>query len=84
MKVDKMSVSFEPELGDAIRAAARRRGTGLSRWLADAATAKLRTEALAEFLDAWEAEHGALTAEELTRAASELAVPIAVRAGPMS
>jgi hypothetical protein len=75
MKVDKLSVSFEPELGDAVRAAARQQGAGLSRWLADAAAAKLRSEALAEFLDAWEAEHGSLTADELATAAAELALP---------
>jgi len=75
MKVDKLSVSFEPELGDAVRAAARQQGAGLSRWLADAAAAKLRSEALAEFLDAWEAEHGPLTADELATAAAELALP---------
>lgn len=75
MKVDKLSVSFDPELGDAVRAAARQHGTGLSRWLAEAAAAKLRAEALAEFLDAWEAEHGSLTTDELTKAAAELALP---------
>lgn len=75
MKVDKLSVSFDPELGDAVRAAARQRGAGLSRWLADAAAAKLRSEALADFLDAWEAEHGSLTAGELAKAAAELALP---------
>lgn len=75
MKVDKLSVSFEPELGDAVRAAARQQGAGLSRWLADAAAAKLRSEALAELLDAWEAEHGSLTADELATAAAELALP---------
>ena len=74
MKVDKLSVSFDPDLGDAVRAAAQQRGTGLSRWLADAAAAKLRTDALADFLDDWEAEHGPLTAAELTKAAADLAV----------
>lgn len=52
MKVDKLSVSFDPDLGDAIRAAARHSGGGLSRWLADAATAQLRAEALSDFLGA--------------------------------
>jgi hypothetical protein len=82
MKVDKLSVSFEPELGDAVRAAARKQGAGLSRWLADAAAAKLRSEALAEFLDAWEAEHGSLTADELATAATELALPSPVTTEP--
>lgn len=75
MNVDKLSVSFDPKLGAAVRAAARQRGAGVSRWLADAAAAKLRTEALADFLDAWEAEHGSLTAGELAKAAAELALP---------
>jgi|GEM_PF-922267 len=75
VKVDKLSVSFDPDLGDAVRAAAKRSGRGLSRWLADAATARLRAEALAEFLDTWEAEHGELTSDELARAAEELALP---------
>lgn len=75
MNVDKLSVSFDPDLGDAVRAAAKRSGRGLSGWLADAATARLRAEALAEFLDTWEAEHGELTSGELARAAEELGLP---------
>jgi hypothetical protein len=72
MKVDKLSVSFDPDLGDAVRAAAKRSGRGLSGWLAEAAAARLRAEALADFLDGWEADHGELTAEELARANAEL------------
>jgi hypothetical protein len=72
MKVDKLSVSFDPELGDAVRGAAKRAGRGLSAWLAEAAEAKLRAEALRDFLDDWEAEHGVLTADELAVAAAEL------------
>lgn len=72
MKVDKLSVSFAPHLGDAVRAAAKRSGRGLSGWLADAAAARLRAEALAEFLDDWEAEHGELTSEELAKATAGL------------
>lgn len=44
MKVDKIRVSFDPVLGEGIRAAARRAGGSLSGWLADAATAKLRSD----------------------------------------
>jgi hypothetical protein len=72
VKVDKLSVSFEAELGDAVRGAAHRAGIPLSGWLADAAAAKLRAEALDEFLRAWESEHGGLTAEELAAAANDL------------
>lgn len=75
MKVDKLSVSFDPDLGDAVRSAARQSGGGVSRWLADAAAAKLRAEALSDYLDTWEAEHGALTSDELRMAATELALP---------
>lgn len=77
MKVDKLSVSFEPDLSGAVRAAAKRSGRSVSGWLADAAAARLRAEALAEYLDQWEAEHGALTAEELSAAAAALGLPAA-------
>lgn len=82
MKVDKLSVSFDPELGDAVRAAAKQHGAGVSRWLADAAATKLRNEALADLLDAWEAEHGALTADELAKAAAELGLPTQATSEP--
>jgi hypothetical protein len=72
MKVDKLSLSFDPDFGDAVRAAARRTGRGLSAWLADAAAARLRAEALGDFLDGWEVEHGPLSAEELAKATTEL------------
>ena len=67
-----MSISFDAELGDAVRAAAAETGQPLSSWLAEAAAAKLRAEALARFLDDWEAEHGVLTAAEIARAEQEL------------
>jgi hypothetical protein len=72
MKVDKLSISFEPELGDAVRSAAAQAGKPVSSWLAEAAASKLRAEALAEFLASWETEHGALSAEEIARAEREL------------
>jgi len=78
MKVDKLSVSFDPVLGDAVRAAASQGGVGVSRWLAEAAAARLRSEALADLLDTYETEHGSLTAAELAKAAAELALPTPV------
>lgn len=77
VKVDKLSISFDPDLGDAVRAAAKREGGGLSRWLAEAAAAKLRADALTEYLDSWEAEHGPLGVAELEAAARELGLPAA-------
>jgi len=67
-----MSISFAPELGEAVRAAAKRSGMPLSAWLADAAAEKLRAEALDRFLAEWESEHGAFTEEEIARAKREL------------
>jgi hypothetical protein len=72
MKVDKLSISFEPELGDAVRSAAAEAGKPVSSWLAEAAATKLRADALAEFLVSWETEHGVLTAQEVARAEAEL------------
>ncbi len=72
MKVDKLSISFDPELGDAVRSAAADAGKPVSAWLAEAAASKLRAEALAKFLASWELEHGALTAAELAQAENEL------------
>jgi hypothetical protein len=50
VKVDKMSVSLDPDLGDDVRPAASQAGKPLSSWLPEAAKSKLRAEALAEFL----------------------------------
>ena len=72
MKVDKLSISFEPGLGDAVRAAAAQAGQPVSSWLAEAAASKLRAQALADFLASWESEHGVLTTEEIARAEREL------------
>lgn len=85
MKAVKMSVSFERALGDRTLSAARRSGTGVSSWLAGAAAARLRADALREFLDDWEAEDGALTTDELRRAEAELGLrtgePVAAEPG---
>jgi hypothetical protein len=79
VKVDKMSVSIDADLGDAVRAAVAQAGKSLSAWLAEAAESKLRAEALAEFLADWEAEHGRLTVDEIARAEAEFACARATR-----
>lgn len=73
MKVAKLSISFDPKLGNQVREAARKARAPLSSWLAQAAAAKLRTDALGKFLDDWEEQHGKLSQEELARATKELA-----------
>ena len=72
MKVDKISISLDAELAGRVRAAALKRDTGVSSWLAEAAVARLRSEALEEFLAAWEKKHDPLTPEELGRAEASL------------
>ncbi len=67
-----MSISLDPQLGDDIRGAAERAGVSVSAWLADAAAARLRKQALAEFLSDWQAKHGKITAAELATARAEL------------
>ena len=79
-----MSVTFAPELGEAVSAAAAEAGLPLSEWLAQAAEAKINADgtpgssrrqsasaacrALREFLDEYQAEHGAFTDEEMAEA----------------
>jgi hypothetical protein len=73
MKVTKLSISLDPKLGNQVREAARKARAPLSSWLAQAAAAKLRADALGKFLDDWEEQHGKLSQEELARATKELA-----------
>lgn len=69
MTVDRLSVAMDPELGKAVREAAARAGVSVSAWLSEAARGNLRNELLGAALDAWEAEDGPLTEEELAEAA---------------
>jgi hypothetical protein len=80
-----------PGIGEAAREAAAREGKSFDNWLATAVELKLRTDedaenlkraeherrmrGLGEFLDEWEAEHGAFTDEEMARASRELGLP---------
>jgi hypothetical protein len=76
MRVSKLSISFDPRLGSQVREAARKARAPVSVWLAQAAAAKLRADALGTFLDDWEGKHGKLTEQELARAAKQLAAPV--------
>lgn len=77
MAVDRLSVALDPELGAAIREAAAARQTSVSAWLASAAEHHLRNQRLGEALDAWEAENGPVTEEELEAARREDAEALA-------
>lgn len=68
MGVEKMSVSFDLELGEAIRVAAHDSGQSVSAWLAEAARDRLRLEALEQAVASWEQEFGPLTDTEIAHA----------------
>ena len=58
MSVEKFSVSLEPQLGQALRAAAQAEDTNVSAWLATAIRQRLRHAALGFALDEILAEQG--------------------------
>jgi hypothetical protein len=68
MGVEKMSVSFDLELGEAIKASAANSDQSVSAWLAAAARDRLRLEALGEAVTAWEEKFGPLTDAEVADA----------------
>ena len=72
MKVEKLSISLDPALGDDVRAAAERSGVSVSAWVARAAAAQLRKQALADYLADWQTKHGRITEAELAKARAEL------------
>ena len=82
MGVEKMSVSFALELGEAIRTSATRAGQSVSAWLGDAARDRLRLEALGEAVAAWEDEYGPLTEAEVAAAHRSLERAGTPRSGP--
>lgn len=68
MGVEKMSVSFDLELGEAIRTSANDTHVSVSAWLAEAARDRLRLEALGQAVESWEREFGPLTDVEVAEA----------------
>jgi hypothetical protein len=79
MGVEKMSVSFDLELGEAIRRSAGQGGQSVSAWLADAARDRLRLQALGDAIATWEGEFGALTEAEVADAERLLSRPVAAK-----
>jgi hypothetical protein len=68
MTVEKMSVSFEAELGEDIREAARLSSESVSAWLAEAARRRLRSNALQDAVAAFEEEFAPIPEEDRARA----------------
>ena len=72
MGVEKLSISFDLDLGEAVRHSAEREGTTVSAWLARSARDRLRLEAMGDAILAWEKRFGALSVEELMAGDREL------------
>jgi len=72
MGVRKLSVALEEAIADAATASAERQGLSLSAWLNRAAENALAIDDGLAAAAEWEAEHGALTADELAAADATL------------
>ena len=65
MAVEKLSLSFEPELAQQTRKAAEAAGRSLSAFVAEAVEYRLKLDAARSLLEDWEAEHGPISDKEL-------------------
>jgi hypothetical protein len=77
---DRITISFDGELGRAVRDAAERDGMSVSGWLSEAAADRLRNELLGIALGHWIAERGTPTDEEMQWAADSLGLPVQAQA----
>ena len=68
MTVRKLSIALDEQVADAAAASAARHGLSLSAWLNRAAENALAIDDGLAAVAEWEAEHGALTATELSAA----------------
>lgn len=72
MAAERVSISIDTELAQAVREAAEEDAQDLSSWLADAAREQLASRGLKDVLAAWQAEHGAFSEEELAAARARI------------
>jgi hypothetical protein len=75
MPVARFSVTMDPELGAAVRAAAENAGMTVSEWVSQAVADRVRNELLGIWLDQWDAEDGPPTEEEMEQARRDLGFP---------
>jgi predicted transcriptional regulator len=68
--VEKLSLSFEPDLAHRTREAAEATGRSLSAFVAEAVEQRLKLEAGRRLLDEWEHEQGAITDQERAKVRS--------------
>ena len=72
MAVERVTISLERELAEAVRQAAEDDAQNLSAWLADAARRRMATRALRNVIADWELEYGTFSSEELADARRRL------------
>jgi len=72
MTVKKISIALDEHVAQAAAASAQRQGLSLSAWLTHAAENALAIEDGLAAVAEWEADHGALTPEELAAADAAL------------
>ncbi len=75
MPIEKFSASIEEALLAQSREDAEQEGVSLSTWLAEAARDRLRLRGLRRAVAAYEAEHGAITEEEMETVRAAIDVP---------
>jgi uncharacterized protein (DUF1778 family) len=71
MKSEKLSISLEADLAEAIRNSASKEGVSVSSWIADASIQRARQFALEELVAADAAEFGALSDADVDRLIAE-------------
>ena len=72
MAVERVTISLDSDLAEAIRAAAEGDAQNVSAWLADAARRRIATRGLREVIADWELANGDFTDEELATARGRL------------
>lgn len=65
MPVKKITISLDADLADQLRDEAEVDGATVSAWVSEAIRARVRSAKLEQFLDDYQAEHGAFTGEEM-------------------
>lgn len=68
MAVERITISLDADLAEAIRVAAQADAENVSSWIADASRRRLSREGLLAVIKDWEAIHGEITAEEMAAA----------------
>lgn len=71
----KLAITVDPDVHEGVLAAASADGVSVSAWLTDAARAALRRRDGLAAVAAWEAQHGALTDDEMQAAHRRVRAP---------